>query len=219
MELYMSLEIELKAWVDDPDGLRARLFSCAGLDTSFEKADGYWFFTEADSAVPISKPSGEFCEPCPRRVAGSIPLSGVRIRRETRTDPAGKVSHAVLVTYKVKELREGMEINDEREFSISDGAAFEELLHRLGLEKGMEKNKRGWAWICEGITTELTEVAGLGWFVELEIITGDNTDEAVTAARLRLLDLLAKIGVKKDRIEPRYYTEMLREKARTGPLP
>ncbi|MDR2760113.1 MAG: class IV adenylate cyclase [Spirochaetaceae bacterium] len=193
----MSIEIELKAWADDPDGLRDRLFSFAGFDASFEKADSYWFFTGAGS---------------------SVPLSGVRIRKETRTGHSGSISHTLWVTYKVKEVREGMEINDEREFSVSDGAAFEELLRRLGLEKGIEKNKKGWAWICEGITVELTEVEGLGWFVELEIITDDDTNEAVTAARLRLLALLHKIGIKKDRIEPRYYTEMLREKAKPGPF-
>jgi adenylate cyclase class 2 len=103
-----------------------------------------------------------------------------------------------------------MEINDEREFSVSDAAAFEDLLRRLGLQKGIEKNKRGWAWNCAGITAELTEVAGLGWFVELEIITDDAAEGTVTAARTRLLALLRKIGVKKNRIEPRYYTEMLR---------
>jgi adenylate cyclase class 2 len=112
-----------------------------------------------------------------------------------------------------------MEINDEREFSVSDGDAFEELLRRLGLQKGMEKNKRGWAWIWDGVTMELTEVEGLGRFVELEIITDDDSNEAIAAARTRLLALLRKIGVKKDRIEPRYYTEMLREKTKPGSLP
>lgn len=183
----MSVEIELKAWVDDPDRLRLRIFSCAGQGTSFEKADAYWVF-----------PGG----------SGAVPPSGVRLRRETKTDPAGAVSRVLWVTYKVKEVRGGMEINDEREFSVSDAAAFEELLRRLGLQKGMEKNKRGWAWNCDGITTELTEVAGLGWFVELEILAADDTDSTVAAARTRLLALLRKIGIKKDRIEPRYYTEM-----------
>jgi adenylate cyclase class 2 len=185
----VSVEIELKAWVDDPDGLRLRFSSCAGQGTSFEKADAYWVF-----------PGG----------CGAAPSSGVRLRRETKTDPAGTVSRALWVTYKVKEVRGGVEINDEREFSVSDAAAFEELLRRLGLQKDIEKNKRGWAWNCAGVTAELTEVAGLGWFVELEIVTDDDTGGTVTAARTRLLALLRKIGIKEDRIEPRYYTEMLR---------
>jgi adenylate cyclase class 2 len=188
----MAIEIELKAWADDPDTLRLRFFSLAGGGFSFEKADAYWFFPGEGDAVPPS---------------------GVRIRRETKTDPVGRVSFDLWVTFKIKEVREGMEINDEREFSVSDGAAFEALLLRLGLEKGMEKNKRGWAWNCEGITAELTEVEGLGWFVELEIIADDDAGETVMAARTRLLALLDKIGVKRDRIEPRYYTEMLRQMA------
>lgn len=186
----MAIEIELKAWADDPNALRSRLFSLAGGGISFEKADSYWFFSGAGRSV--------------------LP-SGVRIRRETKTDPAGRVSCELWVTFKVKEVREGLEINDEREFSVSDGAAFEALLRRLGLEKGMEKTKRGRAWNCEGIAAELTEVEGLGWFVELEIIAGDDSGGTVAAARARLLALLEKIGVPTDRIEPRYYTEMLRQ--------
>jgi adenylate cyclase class 2 len=194
----MSVEIELKAWVDDPDRVRLRCVSFAGPASSFEKADAYWVF-----------PGG----------AVAVPSSGIRIRRETKTGPSGEVSQALWVTYKVKEVRGGMEINDEREFSVSDGAAFEELLRRLGLQKDIEKNKRGWVWNCDGITTELTEVEGLGWFVELEIVADDDAGGTVTSARTRLLALLRKIGIKKDRIEPRYYTEMLREKTKPVPLP
>ncbi|MDR1109063.1 MAG: class IV adenylate cyclase [Spirochaetaceae bacterium] len=188
----MAVEIELKARVDDPGGLQTRLCSFAGQGTAFEKWDSYWVFSEAD------------------RTDGTALPSGVRLRRETKTSPTGEVFKALWVTYKVKEIREGMEINDEREFSVSDGDMFEELLRRLGLKKDMEKTKTGRTWICDGITTELTDVAGLGWFVELEIIAGDSKDETVTAARKRLLALLRKIGLEEDRIEPRYYTEMLR---------
>jgi adenylate cyclase class 2 len=192
----MPTEIELKARVDDPGSLQLRLSALAGQGTAFEKNDSYWFFPEA---------------------GGTALPSGVRLRRETKTGPAGEVSEALRVSYKVKEVREGIEINDEREFFISDGHTFEELLRRLGLKKGIEKTKKGRAWICDGITTELAEVAGLGWFVELEIMTGSRTDGEITAARTRLLALLEKLGLTPEQIEPRYYTEMLREKARRTP--
>jgi adenylate cyclase class 2 len=188
-------EIELKARVDDPERVQSRLCSFAGQGTAFEKQDSYWLFPEGDgTALP----------------------SGVRLRRETTTGPDGEVCQAMWVTYKVKEVREGIEINDEREFSVSDGDMFEELLRRLGLKKDIEKTKKGWTWICGGITTELTEVAGLGWFVELEIIAGDFNHGTVRAARKRLLALLRKIGLEEDRIESRYYTELLRENGWTG---
>jgi adenylate cyclase class 2 len=189
----MSTEIEIKAWVDDPGALRARLAALCGgspgQGTAFTKEDAYW-------ASPVQ--------------GGTAPPQELRIRRETKTSPGGTVSRALWVTYKVKEVRDGMEINDEREFSVSDGPAFEELLCRLGLTKGIEKRKQGWSWNREGNTVELSEVEGLGWFVELEILTaGDAGDLSV--ARTRLLSLLREIKVPEDRIEARYYTEMLRE--------
>ena len=144
----------------------------------------------------------------------------VRVRTETREGSAGEVSREVLVSYKVKEVREGLEINDEREFAVSgpDPAAgpdaghavFEELLRRLGLERRAEKHKQGWAWEYRGITAELSLVRGLGWFVELEILADNDRGETVADARSRLLALLAELGVAAERIESRYYTELLR---------
>jgi adenylate cyclase class 2 len=204
----MATEIELKAWVEDPEALRGRLSALAGAGASFEKADSYWM-------LPLREGSGS--------VAGlSLPSglglpSGVRVRRETRERPAGELSREVLVSYKVKEVREGLEINDEREFAVSGPAdapnagpnAFEELLRRLGLERGAEKHKLGRAWKYRGITAELSLVRGLGWFVELEILADNDRSETVADARSRLLALLAELGVAADRIEPRYYTELL----------
>jgi adenylate cyclase class 2 len=144
--------------------------------------------------------------------------SGVRIRQEKT---AGK--ETTLVTRKIKEKRNGMEINDEREFTVSCGALFEELLLSLGLRKKITKRKEGWAWNIDGVNAELTEVSGfceeeipnsvkdgipvtLGWFLELEIL--DCTDE--NTARRRLLDVLAAAGIDKADIENRYYSELLR---------
>jgi adenylate cyclase class 2 len=132
------------------------------------------------------------------------------------------VADPVLVTYTSKEVREGMEITDEREFTVSDGNTFEELLKRLGLEPGVRKHKQGWAWTCGNIYAELAEVSGeapgreqgsrnLGWFLELEILAADDAAGTVAAARKELLGLLGKLNVGTECIEERYYTEMLGE--------
>ncbi|MDR2392671.1 MAG: class IV adenylate cyclase [Treponema sp.] len=187
----MSIEIELKAWVADPQGLRNTLNTDLSLvSRAFEKEDTYWH-----SAPGIH--------------TGSFPPSGIRIRKETTTDAQGTPTRKVLVTYKTKEVREGIEVNHEREFSISDGPLFEDLLRRFGFEPGIGKHKQGWTWDYEGITVELVRVSGLGWFVELEILEDEDLAEAVTAARTRLLDLLHRLGIDKDNIESRYYTELL----------
>lgn len=188
LHLGMAIEIELKAWVEEPQALKEVITSLAWVSTSFDKEDAYWYSPES---------------------RGSVPISGVRIRNERDTDPQGTITHTTWVTYKTKEVRNCIEVNDEQEFTVSDGKTFEELLKRLGLEQGMRKHKQGWTWVYEGITVELACIEGLGWFVELEILADDDRAATVTAARTRLLGFLHRIGIGEDNIETRYYTEML----------
>ncbi|MDR2633843.1 MAG: class IV adenylate cyclase [Treponema sp.] len=187
----MCIEIELKAWVADPQGVRNTLNTGLSLvSRAFEKEDAYWHPVSGIPAAPF-------------------PPSGIRIRKETHTDAQGSLTRKVLVTYKTKEVRDGIEVNHEREFSVSDGPLFEDLLRRFGFEPGIGKHKKGWAWDYEGITVELVQVSGLGWFVELEILEDEDQTETVAAARSRLLDLLHRLGIAQDKIESRYYTELL----------
>jgi adenylate cyclase class 2 len=188
----MAIEIELKAWVDDPLAVKEKLGRLALYNGEFLKNDTYW-----KQENPEIRPE-------------AFPFSGVRVRKERGRDAKGKVYSAIAVTYKSKETREGLEVNYEREFSVSDVEAFEELLGQLGLKPEISKRKSGFSWDYNGITAELTDVAGLGWFAELEIIAGNDDPETVRIARRRLLELLAKLGIDEDRIEARYYTEMLR---------
>jgi adenylate cyclase class 2 len=201
----VAFEIELKAWVDDRGAVEQRMHALADLTADYEKEDRYW--------IPVL-PQGE-------RSAASV--SGVRIRRETATARDGAVESVTLVTYKAKEVRGSMEINDEKEFSVkappgggAGGAeaalgAFEGLLEMLGLKPGMSKKKRGRSWKYGNITVELSDVEGLGCFLELEILADDDEPETVELARRSLLGLLGLTGVSEDRIETRYYNEMLAE--------
>jgi adenylate cyclase class 2 len=132
------------------------------------------------------------------------------VRKEKNTAPAGTVSRTVHVTYKVKEIRDNMEINDEKEFDVSEAGFFEDLLACLGLEKKDCKQKKGFSYQIDGITAELLELSGLGSFIELEILSADDKNETIAAARSRLYKLLAELGVPETAIESRYYTEMLR---------
>ncbi|MDR1950455.1 MAG: class IV adenylate cyclase [Spirochaetaceae bacterium] len=202
----MSFEIEIKAWVDDPEGTRELISRFAAYRGEFLREDGYWFAAgsgvgEAPGSVPPESPGSV--------PSGSVPQTGIRIRRERYIDPLGRLSQTVLVTYKAKEVREGLEVNDEREFEVSDGGIFAELLGRLGFKEGKTKTKHGWAWTRKGITAELTELTGLGWFAELEILADNDRPETVAVARKRLLDLLGKLNIGEEKIEARYYTELL----------
>jgi predicted adenylyl cyclase CyaB len=187
----MAIEIELKARVDNPGVVREKLDGLALYNGEFLKEDTYW-----KQENPAKGPE-------------TLPLSGVRIRRESGRDATGEAYRIITVTCKSKETREGIEVNHEREFSVSDAEAFEELLGQLGLKPAIGKRKSGFSWNYNGITAELAEVTGLGWFTELEILAGADEPETVGIARQRLLELLLKLGIGEDRIEPRYYTEML----------
>ena len=203
-QLVKPVEIELKAFVNCPKDCKKKLKKIAGTETAISKNDTYWF-------------TGASAEQAPK-----FPVSGLRVRYEKR----GNKKHT-LVTWKNKKKQGRIEINDEHEFEISDGAEFEALLKLLGHEQQIIKHKQGWVWHYDGITAELCEVSGfakqdhfsqksqmpsaknLGWFLELEILSGDDSAETVTAAGKKLLLFLEKTGVGKEHIESRYYAEML----------
>ena len=197
-----TAEIELKAHVKNSNACKKKISAIAGEGTAFSKDDTYWF---APAVLHY--------------------FSGPRVRQETKEQ-----SIKTTVTWKNKEKRAGLEVNDEHEFEVTGGREFEELLVLLGLEKQIIKHKQGWAWQYDGITIELCEVYGsvkknskknnsqkqgqekkLGWFLELEIIAGEDSDVTVASARDKLLVLLEKADIGKENIESRYYAEMLAE--------
>jgi len=178
----MATEIELKAWVDDPYELKKVIDSLARFSFSFKKEDVYWYNPNS-------------CR--------------VRVRREEDTDAYGRVYTSILVTYKNKERINGIEVNEEHQFNISYEESFGEFLKNLDFKEKYRKQKQGFSWSYEGMTVELAEISKLGWFIELEIMTNDSRSETVTRSRTRLLDFLRKIGIGEDKIETRYYLEML----------
>lgn len=182
----MATEIELKAWVDDPDKTRSRIDTLAQREGPYEKFDTYWRWKDDN---PKNSPLG----------------SGIRVRKEIRHGTATGI-----ITFKNKEVRDGIEINDEREFEVSDTSVFEELLKRLGLVVWVEKHKTGQSWRADRITVELSLVEKLGWFVELEILSDQRDSESIEKARTELFDFLDRLGISRDRLEERYYIEMLK---------
>jgi adenylate cyclase class 2 len=182
-------EIELKAHAENPEALKARLEALAEYAGAFEKEDAYWF---------------------PQKAGFPVPPSGIRVRREKDTPPGGESSAVVHVTYKSKEVRNGIEINDEREFDVSGAEEFEGLLSILEFTKGIAKKKKGWAYRRGRINAELCEVEGLGWFIELEILSAKKDGETLDRAREELSGFLGDLGIGEEALESRYYTEMLR---------
>ncbi|MDR1399228.1 MAG: CYTH domain-containing protein [Treponema sp.] len=199
----MAIEIEVKAWVDTPESLKQRIDAIARFTGVFDKLDTYWYPTLELAAQYLG-----------------FPASGVRVRKERVGDGRGDIRNSVettRITYKAKEVRDSIEVNHEQEFTVSDGAVFEELLTVLGLIPIKRKHKTGWAWVYDkdalniedSITMELVLLERLGYFIELEILASNDTPDTVSLARERLLALLDLLGIARNRIESRYYTELL----------
>lgn len=191
-------EIEIKAHVTDPVATEKTIRSFASFAGETIKSDVYWR-RSSDTAMPGHAGSHDAqTEEVTRPVK-------VRIRDE---------NGAVVVTYKRKELQNDIEINDEREFSIDDRAAFEALITDLGFTPYISKEKKTKTFALRttdkiAVTIELSLVAELGWFVELEILADNPDENETTRARTTLRETLAKCGVPESAIESRYYTDML----------
>jgi len=203
--MCMACEIELKAHVEDSVGVKKTLDKIAFFRYEFIKEDVYWM-------------------PGPEANGARLPKSGIRIRKEKTANNYGE-NNFFLVTYKTKERRSNIEVNKENEFIIKSAnpdsgedeeeaiGAFEYLLSSIGMVKSISKKKQGFYYNYEEISAELTFVEKLGWFLELEVISKASDDETVSKIKDTLLALLKKTGISEDKIEPRYYNEMLQEAA------
>ena len=178
------IEVELKARVADPGRVEAAILAFAEPARNFEKEDAYWH------------------GPGWRIHRGQ---KGFRIRRD---------GDEAVVTFKDKRSEGGIEINREREFTVSDPATFAEFAERMGCEPFFTKSKRGRSFEirragARPLLLELCEVAGLGWFLEIVALVEEGDPAGVALARGEIRSLLAKAGLGESDIEPRYYSELL----------
>ena len=130
----------------------------------------------------------------------------VRIRQEDESS---------VCTFKERQTIDGVEHNREWEFSIGDADAMETLLHRLGLSERIRKRKSGVAYRFDELLLELSEVGGLGHFLEVELLVDSSADETTQAnAKKRVQEVLTSFDIPDDRVESRPYMRLREEKAR-----
>jgi len=93
---------------------------------------------------------------------------------------------------------------------VDDAEAFINFCEYLEYKVYIEKHKQGELYTFENVGIELSLVEGLGWFVEIEILVDHQSK--VTPARNKLREVLQALSVPENKIEPRYYYELLEEK-------
>ena len=177
-------EVELKAHVEDTAAVERRVASFATFLHRVDKRDSYWH------------------SPGWKSHRGS---RGFRVRSE---------GTGLMVTFKIKHIEDGMEVNNEREFGITDAQAFQEFVERLGCEPYYQKRKIGVAYRYDNMTLEILEVEGAGAFLEIERLLESDDPEAISRAREDVRAALALAGVSESAIETRTYSQMILGKAR-----
>lgn len=175
----MSMEIEIKAWVDDPPLIEERLRKMFGEALPVSKDDVYY---ETDARFPG--------------------LNTLRLR---------KSGDKWILTYKDKSLENGTEINREHETVIEEFPVIDELLRRFGCRRFLEKKKRGVMFSHDDLIIELVHVEALGTFLEIEkVLPVDSLEPAgIEAVKKEILAVFDAVGIGRDKIEGRYYSDML----------
>ncbi len=83
---------------------------------------------------------------------------------------------------------------------------------RVGGRVYIRKEKRGTQYSCDGLSVELSEVAGLGTFLEVEKVVEDDDPEAIARAQSGIRAFFADLGITREKIEPRPYNDILLER-------
>ncbi len=188
----MAYEVELKAHVHDQAKMKCRLDALNGVSAPLcEIKEDVYYCTPGEDAL-------------------------FRLRRESIGPSFSALSGQLVFTRKYKTLKDGIEVNQELEFSADD-SQFENahaFCLSLGYEVHIRKTKRGYAYSYQVsddlplLHLELVEVPPLGWFLEMEFILEE--EKKVPIARTFLMEMLHRLGLDQADIESRYYTHLLK---------
>ncbi len=121
-----------------------------------------------------------------------------------------------LCTHKTKKIHDGIETSHENEFDVPDPGAFEGFVKLLGAREFIRKEKIGRRFRSGDMVLELSEVVGLGSFLELELLVSEEAaaEPARHSALVRRLHaMLDELEIPRSRIEATPYTVLLAERA------
>jgi predicted adenylyl cyclase CyaB len=179
------LEIERKAWVDDPEALAERL-ACLGTQVGeIVKQDRYYLLGHVPPE-PID--------------FGSDPIFRVRL-----------VGDEAVLGYKSRRFDGTTEINEETEIALgAKDPVLRWLEAYLGQAPFVIKHKHTRLYRLHGplsaAAVELNHVRDLGHFIEVEVMS---TQPDTRTAIETIDEIFALLEIPESRVEPRYYIDLL----------
>lgn len=175
----MPFEVEIKARLNNPTKTEARAAKLGKFEKEVHKRDVY-FRRRGDTDL--------------------VPTPRYRLRQ---------VADQAIVTFKHRQLHEGVEVNEETEFEVDDCYNFFKFVDYLGFEPFVVKYKISRVYRLGRATVELNEVEYLGHFAEIEILCDDRA--TVLIARTEVVRLMMRLGLSPTDPEPRSYLEMIQK--------
>lgn len=175
------IEVELKAWVDDPEAMSAKLERLAVPKDEVHYSDTYFTYAHTTGyqhqRFRLRESGGQ------ATVTAKVPVAGqaaeaLREHEFSVSDPAA--FQAFCRAFGFREL-----IRKEkhaRRFTLREPAPFP-------------------------LTIELNRIPGLGWFLEVETLVED--PEKVPAARALVQSIFRRLEVPEAKLEPTPYTRLL----------
>lgn len=113
------------------------------------------------------------------------------------------------LTFKEKNIVDGLEINEENETTISDPYVMERLIIQMGGIKFFKKIKTVSKFTCGFFTIECCDVNSIGTFLEIETVV--ETNENVQNIKKEILDLFTRFNIGHECIEGRSYIDLIKE--------
>ena len=125
------------------------------------------------------------------------------------------------MTFKQKTLVQNpdgssMEVNTESESEMNKAETIEMIFKTIGAQLVLEKTKDTEHWLYRvekfDLHIELCNVATLGYFIEIEVMSEKNDEVTVNRIREVEMQVLERCGIDKSMIESKYYELLLSEK-------
>lgn len=114
-----------------------------------------------------------------------------------------------IVKLKILLSKDKIQQNAEYEFKVDNADDFVEFLEHIGINPSTLLHKESELYKYEDATIELTNVEGLGDYVELVMYS---KDELIEENKKKLIDLASKLGIGEEEIDSRYYRAIKEEK-------
>lgn len=183
-----QIEVELKAWVDDPEAMLMKIRELAELKEEVRYADTYWTYAHTQGYQHQRFRLREY--PGHAQVTAKVPVSpenpGANREHEFEvSDPEAFQAFCRAFGFRVLIRKE----KQARRFTLRERPAFP-------------------------LTIELNYILGLGHFLEVEALVEDPAQ--VGAAQALVQTIFARMGVPDSKIEPTPYTRLLYDLGKRG---